>query len=240
LAGIRYYSYAILDKKGAFGQKMNNRIFIVGGGSSLIGFPWKMLRNEDTIAVNAAIFDVPNANYFITMDHSFLRKIQPMKRSFDSKDVTKVFVGGFHHEYLKERRGLIMDERFRRIYRLEQFDIIVKSYTEEGCGFSFGDFRSGDNSGFCGLQLAVLLRYQKIYLLGMDFAFTGRTHYHNVYRGTRDFDAKLHHYEDNFRKGLSDIKRISDIEVCSCSEISALNDVIPYVPMKEIMWQGVV
>src|ERR1035438_7608503 len=41
------------------------RVFIVGGGASLIGFDFNSLVNEDVIAVNKAIEFVHHAKYFI-------------------------------------------------------------------------------------------------------------------------------------------------------------------------------
>ena len=50
-------------------------VFIVGGGTRLSGFDFNKLKNKNVIAVNKSICYVPNANYFITMDYTFLRKV---------------------------------------------------------------------------------------------------------------------------------------------------------------------
>jgi hypothetical protein len=212
------------------------RVFIVGGGPSLRGFDYEQLEKERTITVNASIFDVPSADYFITMDHSFLKKMRAKKKAFDDRQCSKVFVAGLHHRFLKEVRGTIIDTRFGRIYILDQFDVIIKSRIEHGCGFTLGDFRSGENSGFCGLQLAVLLGFDEIYLLGIDLCVRqNETHYHDLYPSQKLFAERLILYEKNFRRGLLDIKKQTDIKVISCSELSPINDIIPYMKIEDVL-----
>jgi len=215
---------------------VSDRIFIVGGGPSLKDLNWRLLEKEKTIAVNAAVFDVPNPDYFITMDHTFItKKIAAKRKFFESIPATRVFVVGLHHPYLKEKLGTIIDTRNRVVYRLELFHIVIKSRNAHGYAFVFKDFRNGENSGFCALQLATLLNFKRVYLLGMDLVVTDSTHYHKLYGPQRKFDEKLQIYEKNFKQGLIAIQKHSTIKVTSCSKISSLNSVIEYKSFEDVL-----
>ena len=48
-----------------------NRVFIIGGGPSVKDVNLDLLKDEDTICVNASINNVINPTYFITMDYSY-------------------------------------------------------------------------------------------------------------------------------------------------------------------------
>lgn len=215
---------------------MRERVFLVGGGYSLQGFNFSRLRNEDTIVVNKSIFDVPSPNYFITVDYTFLRKINI--NQFKLIKTTKVFVADFSYSFLKERNGQIVDMRKSNfIYDLNVFNLIIKSYKAEGIGYSFGDFRTGLNSGYCALQLAVVLGYKEIILLGFDLNISDATHYHKGYgEGKDSFKQKLEKYYNYFGMGLGLLTSSNrGIKVYSCSSNSKLNNIIPYCSVKEIL-----
>ena len=216
---------------------MNNRAFVVGGGPSLKDFDWTRLPLEGTIAVNAAVFNISNPEYFITMDFTFLRKVQNSLDAFKKSPCTKFFVAGLHNNHLMEWRGTYRDKRYPRlVYDLRLFDVVVKSHKADGCGFKWSDFRSGNNSGFSALQLAVLLGYTEIYLLGIDLNTTNGTHYHTMYTtGRARFQNLLKSYFVNFKKGIEAIRDYGGIDVFSCSPISSLNDFIDYVPVEDVL-----
>jgi len=213
-------------------------IYIVGGGPSLAGLSLASLRKRTTIAVNKSIFDVPDPDHFITMDFTFLRKIQHRAVEFQDIHTNKVFVANLKPSYMKEKHGRIVDVRSDMTYVLKDFNMIVKSYETEGIGYSFQEFRTGENTGFCALQLAVLLGFKKIYLLGIDLSCGDKTHYHNGYSGqtARKFRPKLDKYATYFITALREMKRIKpNIQVYSCCETSCLNEVIDYVPYERIL-----
>jgi hypothetical protein len=225
-------------QEGYNSEKLPNssRIFIVGGGPSLRGFDFSQLSKELTISVNASIFDLPKCNYFITMDHSFLRKIKLHSKEFRTVACSKVFVAGMHHTYLKEINGAFVDTRFRLTYDLSDFDVIIKSRSPDGCGFDWSDFRNGQNSGHCALQLSVLLGYKEVYLLGFDMQSNNNlTHYHNRYVGQPNFDDLLVTYRKYMKTALDRIKKDTDIRVVSCAPESSLNEWIDYVSVEEVL-----
>lgn len=207
---------------------MKKEVCIVAGGESLKDFDFYRLFNKDTIVVNKSIFYVPNPTYFITMDYSFLYKID--LKWFDNIYTSKFFVVNFVKKYgLELDKGRICDKKHKIAYdNLHHFNTIIYSKHEEGIGWSWNRFTNGKNSGFCALQLAVLLGYQHINLLGIDLNTTTETHFHGGYGEELDkFNVKLIEYYDLFEKGLEKLKG-SNVNVFNCSINSKLNNILPY------------
>ena len=212
-------------------------IYIIGGGPSLSNFDFSKLKNKNTIAINKSIFDIPSPTYFITLDYIFLRRIKKRIEFFKSINTSKFFVADFHFPFIQEKNGRIMDVRNDLVYELNDFDVVIKARRAENFGRSFNDFRTGLNSGYCALQLALLLGYEKIYLLGIDLNQSEETHYHGGY-GERPgrFKARLPDYFNHFKKALEQLKRTSkNVEVISLSPVSLLNEVIMYQDEKKIL-----
>lgn len=200
-------------------------VYIIGGGTSLKGFDFNKLKDKTTIAINKSCLTVPNLDYFITMDFTALKKIGKI-----SYVGTKIFIANFAKPYLKEINGQIIDTRFGLVYTLNDFTMIIKSWAEEGIGFDFRHFRSGNNSGYCALQFAVLMGFNPIHLLGIDLVVTEKTHFHNGYnQDIEKFKQKLEEYYKNFTIGIKELKKKkSDIKLYSCSSISRLNNILEY------------
>lgn len=213
-------------------------IFIVGGGPSLAGLSLSSLECKTTIAINKSIFDIPSPSHFITVDYTFLSKIKSRLAEFQNIHTNKVFIANLEASYMKEKNGKIVDMRSDMTYVLNDFNMIVKSYQTEGIGYSFQEFRTGENTGFCALQLAVLLGYKRIYLLGIDLSCTGKTHYHEGYAGQRasTFKPKLDKYALYFKTALKSMKELRpDIKVFSCCPTSCVNEIIDYIPYERIL-----
>ena len=213
-------------------------VFIVGGGPSLRNYPFERLTNKDTIAINIAVFDVSNPNYFITVDYSFLNKMRSFRERFINGKYPKIFVADLSYPYLIEHpiKCCIIDTRLRMKYDLSLFNIVIKAKRKEGFGYTFNDFRTGMNSGYCAVQLAIILGYTKIHLLGMDLSVNKKTHYHDMYPKDNAFDKKLRKYFLFFKSGLKHLKKERpDIEVISHSKDSPLNKVIEYKSLEDIL-----
>jgi len=213
-----------------------SRVFVVGGGPSLKGFDFSCLSNVDTIVVNNAVFDVPNPKYFITVDYTFIRKVG--KDKLKATPSIKFFVVDRSYESIRKINGKYVDTRFGLVYEdLDIFDYIVESYRQDEFGYRFDDFRTGLNSGYCALQLAIILGYKNIYLLGFDLLLVGsKTHYHSGYgSGLKPFNNSLDVYFENFRTGLEQLKKDNIVNVYSCSSISRLNNIISYTPISEVV-----
>lgn len=198
------------------GKNGNNEIYVVGCGPSLKGFRWPLLENKTTISVNGAIRDVPNPDWLVTADSRFAR----MASVCDFWDVQtyKVLVMGTDHKrYMSVQQYLHLWDR--RITP-RRFDGQI--------GFSEDEFCTGQNSGFCGIQLAVILGARKIHLLGMDFHTEGGENYHDLYSSD---PRRLDEFLTHFRTAVEILKG-RDIEVVSHSPSSLLNDMIPFEPLK--------
>lgn len=212
---------------------LNKEVFIIGGGSSLQGFNFSRLKNKDTIAVNMAALDVPNPTYCITADSNIFRKVQ--EGYFKNVETTWVLVTNPNHCTMKWQNGKFV-HRNGFVYNLFCMNIVIRNAGVEGIGFSFNDFKTGYNSGFCGFQLAILLGYKKIYLLGFDLVSGSKCHYHNRYKGKRTIsDDAFRRFYDNFAIALKKIEEKTDIQVISCSPVSLLNDIILYMPFEKII-----
>jgi len=215
---------------------VNNEIFIIGGGPSLQGFPFYKLKDKDTIAINVAAFDVPNPTYCITADSVMFRKIQ--EGYFKDIDTTWVMVSNPEHCAMKFRDGMFRAVHGGFVYNPFCVNILIRNAGVDGIGFSFKDFKTGYNSGFCGFQLAVLLRYKKIYLLGFDLNSEDiKHHYHNRYGAKKRISNQtLNCFYENFKLAFDIIKKEKpDIEVFSCSKTSRLNQHIPYVSFENVL-----
>jgi hypothetical protein len=223
----------------------NHTCFIVGGGPSLINFDFNRLINVNTIVVNNAIFDAVNPNYFITKDYSFFLKVgivgsnfkQQRFNSFVSTNAEKVFVAGYYGDTIKDKDEKIYDTKLKLFYDTDLFDTVVKSTEAKGIGTSFDDFRCGGDSGYCALQLAILLKFKTIYLLGIDLVTRARSHYHNAYRwrGAEVYKKKLESWFNLYVNGIDEIRNKTSSTIFSCSPISRLNTIVPYIPLESIL-----
>jgi len=236
-----------------------SRVFIVGGGPSLKDFNFSRLSNEDTITVNSSVFDVPNPNYFITMDYTWLTKNEIQyntyntlkQKKFSSKHIHKIFVVAFSGERCIKTNNGVIDRKFDLEYDLRIFDrtIFVSGYG--GIGLTFSDFRAGSDSGYSALQLAVILGYKQIYLLGMDFtvekggstissgrvSLRRRIHYYQIAPRSvaKEFEKKLEEFLIPYPRAFEEIKEKTTVKVFSCSSISRLNQYIPYISVDRVL-----
>lgn len=212
----------------------SREVYIVGGGPSLENFDFSLLADKCTITINKSIFHVPDPNYFISVDYTFLRKVS--RAVFNPIPAKKFFVADFSHPFLKEVDKQITDTRHNMAYDLSDYDILIRAHKQEGIGYTFKEFRTGRNSGFCAFQLAVILGFTKIYLLGIDLNKEGKTHYHEGYgERPKTFVPKLDEYYNYFKMGLEQLQQERpDIQVISCSANSRLNDIIQYWNSEEV------
>lgn len=208
---------------------MNNKdVYIVGGGTSITQKQLDFVKDKDVIAINKSCLSVPNAKYIITLDNTLLNKFNDKEKiDFAYVNGTKIFVVNLGHADLEDLGTQIRDSRHKNIYDFKSFDMIIKSYNQFCIGNSFKDFRCGNNSGYSALQLAVLLGYKNIYLLGIDLLSQEKTHFHNGYKQCRaTFECRLDDYYTCFKQGFKYISK--NVKVYSCSPISRLNNLIPY------------
>lgn len=210
---------------------MNKEVYILGGGTSVTKEQISFIKDKDVIAVNKSFSWMPSAKYIISMDNTLRMKFgSHVKVMFDMVPSTKFFVVNLGQGVLQDNGTDFSDKRFNQKYDLQAFDIIIKSKKQFGIGTSWKDFRCGNNSGYSALQLALLLGYEKMYLMGIDLVVTDKTHFHNSYNQSKEtFEKNLPRYFECFKSGLKEItEKYPNVKIYSCSKISQLNKFIPY------------
>ena len=234
--------YKLADNKAGLYNKHLHKdsCFVIAGGSSLKDFDFSVLKDKTTFVSNKTIFDVPNANYFITTDYTFLNylKKNSLYDEWKQHSADKFFVANCISDVIQNVNGQITDVRYNLNYELQDVDNIIICKSAKSVGFDFEHFNSGYNSGFSSFQLALIMGYKKIYLLGMDLNFKDEdTHYHGGYgKSSSRMNQNLIGYANHFIDVVKKLnKERPDIEVISCSPISVLNDFIPYKDIKEIL-----
>jgi len=224
--------------------KNSNSVWIIGGGPSLKDFDFDLLSGHDIIAVNKGICSVPRALAFITMDYTFVDYPKYKKCDFqevENRADNKIFIlnrskpGRITHD-----DGVFKDSKFNYIYRdLYKFDHIYEAKAESnsktGWGLNLESFAHGNNSGFCAVQLAILMGYQNIYLLGFDLKVQtwGNqtiTHYHGGY-GAAQFDNQLINSISDHLNGFKNASKLFKDQECSiynCVQDGGLAYTLPY------------
>jgi hypothetical protein len=132
-------------------------IFCVGGGPSLVGFDWRVLKGQFVIAVNRAFEVVPCAEYVYFSDARFWN---------------------WYAGALRLHAGIkITVDR-----QVKDKDVINYRATGTfGLDLIPGQLRTGNSSGFAAINLAAQMKPSKIVLLGYDMKYTDRTHWHDGY-----------------------------------------------------------
>jgi len=190
-------------------QTSQDICFVVGGGPSLNGFDFTTLNGFDTIAINKAVEYIPNPTYFVTTDYSYFVKASLPIDRIKLKTYRSYFIANMSHDYMKLKNGQIVDTRRNFIYEdLYKYNGVIQSYNKTGFGTSLNEFSHGENSGHCGIQLALLLGYKKIYLLGFDLNSEGQSHFHQSYREVdqQSFKQRVGGYGETLLKSLADYK----------------------------------
>lgn len=201
------------------------KVFIIGGGPSLKGFDFDLLKNQNTIAVNYAVKYVPNPTYFLTADSGVIRKAVDANFWGMTNTIKVIVMNPKEHPCW-----------YRVEFLVHRYDVWIKPYqTNTGLiGFDYEHFVTGKNTGFCALQHAVLLKYKKIYLLGFDLSRDekNRKYFYAERGGTKSpYNVFLKH----FITGINRIHNQSRIEVSICSKPSRLEPYVKFVPIEEAL-----
>lgn len=237
-------SHSISNELKNLPRATKSRVFIVGGGTSLSGFDFSRLDNEDTIVINKSIESVNKATYFITMDYTFINDRNKLSNAdfniIKSKADNSYFIINTSHKYIQNVNGVYTDTRIGLKYNeLSKFTGIIKSPNSYNISTGFSNtldnFSNGNNSGYCALQLAILLGYNEIYLLGLDLSLRGtETHFHSGYKQSIGrFSNNINEYKSIFAKSLQ-LSKIKD-KIISCSPTSYLNNFIKYKDINEVL-----
>ena len=135
-----------------------DKIFIVGGGASLNGFDWSLLKDRYVIAVNRAFEVLPSAEVVYFSDLRFWQ--------WNSAELVN---------HKGQKVSLMRKMKHKK----------VELYTATGVtglDMSPGCLRHGNNSGYAAINLAAHLGAKEIVLLGFDMKFTNsQCHWHDGY-----------------------------------------------------------
>ncbi len=133
------------------GMLKGKRVFVVASGPSLIGFDFKRLSNEETIAVNHTLEHFPAARHHLFGDPRVLNYVRTIYKDYAGN----IFAS--HHANLGS-----WERNDERVYVFAKRSNSVGEKLEDGL---YSDF----NSGMEAVNLALVMGAEKIYLLGMDF-----------------------------------------------------------------------
>ena len=194
------------------GKSGLKEIYVIGCGPSLKDFNWQLLKDKTTIAVNGSLIDVPNPDFFLTADSGFACKAS--QANFWNVETQKILVMGPGHTHFRSVKPYLHLWNHR----------ITPVCFNGDIGFNENNFATGQSSGFCGMQLAVILGAKKIHLLGMDFTGKGKGNYHNRYTSNPKTWNEFLLY---FNIGIRRLQQYG-LEIVNHSSISLLNNTIPY------------
>jgi len=200
--------------------------FIIGGGPSLEGFDWSLLRGKRTIGINRA-FEKFDPTIIFSMDTRYLNWILrnhyglEVNVKFKQSKAYKVWLCTYTCKlpgnifiipvYINYSRGF------------KAFPLSMK----EGIGH-------GNNSGYGAINLAACLGVKRIYLLGFDMKCDGKkTHWHDGHKRLMK-PSVLENYKTYFRIAANEIKRKTKIEVINLNPDSAL-DCFPKKDYREVL-----
>jgi hypothetical protein len=193
-------------------SKESKRIFIIGGAPTVNDIDLSLLENEDVMCVNKSIELFDNPKYFVTMDYTFFKKINDPDLNIISKSKNSYFIlNNTKGVFSKLNNGNLIDNSRNVEYkRLNKFNNIVESIYVSPFSNSIEKFANGGNSGFCAIQLALLLGYDQINLIGLDLQINENqnTHYHNAYdiQSTNKFNQMVPNYQKNFDEAFKHLE----------------------------------
>ena len=162
------------------------RIFLVGNGPSLKDTPLELLKGEDTMAMNAIslIYDKTDWRpvYYFCMDTN-PNDIRKWKSIEDNLSCKKLFLW----ELYKDRFQGDNIEYLPRCKRHHTFPVYSKNAMHE---WHLPNICTAHGSMSPMMQLAVLMGYEEIYLLGCDMFTKKNDHFVDTYPAYAKWDER--------------------------------------------------
>lgn len=208
------------------------RVFIIGGGPSLNGFNWSRLKGRLVLAINAAIFLMPQgiAKWGVFGDRPFFKVFRHKLREYVDKG------------------GILFDATGRDPKPDEYWTIHLKRLNgTKNWGISTDPewLRWNRSTGGTAINLAYLLGSRDMVLLGYDMQVVAKQHnFHDQYDPHYAHNAKIaisrpsnDHYRIHFMKPFpkmaSELKNLG-VTVRNANLKSAL-DVFPKCDLSEVL-----
>lgn len=168
-----YFTHKKLIEKYPNESWIGKRCFIIGGGPSLIGFDFKQLDGELTIAVNRAFEYLDPSILFFMDNETYYQDV--LNGTFGDEAADKFMTS----QCMKISLNIYGVDYGHGVYSIPLSKTMhLTSDIKEG-------LYHGGNSGFAALNLAIVLGAKKIYLLGFDMKGDGsgkQVHFHSGYR----------------------------------------------------------
>jgi hypothetical protein len=168
----------------------NKDVFIVGGGSSLSGFNFNLLKDKCVIAINRSFLHVPFAQVLYFSDYRFYMwatgKIGGDKELIDG--------------YMKYN-GLI----YSIAPKIKDPKVkLLRNTGKTGFDTTNGNLKHGGNSGYAAINLAYHLGAKRIILMGYDMKIiNGKFHFHKGYLSKQN--------QNIYKRFIEPYKYIADI-----------------------------
>lgn len=177
---------------------LGDTIYIVGGGPSLKGFDFNLLKGKTVIAVNKAFFHLPFAQVLYWSDTRFYE--------WYGKEV----------DFFK---GIKVTCRSQP----KKADIINLLNTgKNGLETMSYGLRDGGNSGYAAINLAYHLGAKRIVLMGFDMQTNGKeTHWHDGYSSTANTETMQRLMVPNFDTLVEPLEK-RKVKVYNASHTSVL------------------
>ena len=203
------------------------RGFLIGGGTSIkylqdSGFDFQRLKTEITVGVNKA-YNLFVPTYLVFGDDFFWKHFSQEIRALRCvKFAPSQILRGYSDSSLLQLRTST------------NYQEVLPRGLDASISFM-------NNSGVAALRVLYCLGCNPIYLLGIDLTENnmGETHFHADYERFKRHTtpAKYKTFHTEFARTLSALKT-KNISVFSCSSISSLNTIIPYIN-PESLYKGV-
>ena len=168
------------------------RVFVIGGGTSLIGFDFSIIEDELKIGANMAAIKA-HAQILVSIDRNFIRNYE--------KEITQFAQDGF--AFL----GHPIDTNHDRIPSIPEAMNFVRL---RGNRLDVPELHlCGTNSGWAAFQMALASHASEVHLLGFDFRL-GRhgKHFFGRYRHGSSCDKQtMHNWSKAFEEHANEIAR---------------------------------
>lgn len=186
-------------------------VFIIGGGESLKGFDWSLLKDELTVGCNSAF--------------TLGEEICKICIFGDAKWFNK------YQSELQEYKGVLFTNASQlRNTRLSW----LWTMPRKGKGLGVNALGWNTNTGAAAINLALILGAQRIFLLGFDMHLSkdGKSNWHNRLMGKQK-EIVYEKFIEGFTRVSIDLKKLfSDREVINVTDNSDL-DIFPKVSCKQ-------
>jgi hypothetical protein len=215
-------------------RKLTNRhknkpIYIVGGGTSLLGFNFIKLKTKITMACNSAALQFP-AKYMVFLDEQFYKENKKGIQSFKGFKITMA-------SYETITGPKVIKVKDWKEVKVQRQNFKQKGFVPLGLSDNEDDgLNTGGNSGFLALQAAYIMGCNPIYLMGIDLRFSNHKKY--FYDGKKDSAGGEIQY-DNMSKAFNfaaPLFKERGVKVYNCSPISKLEG-YPYYSLRKIKFK---